>query len=127
MARSCAPRAPRCGRCTRPATRRITSASRFIPVDGGDLNDYLRSLERLLDEAPGSIYPAHGPRIPDGAAKIREYIAHRIQREGEILDALERGGSNAREIVELVYVGYPATLHPPARYWMLDLFSGPIP
>jgi glyoxylase-like metal-dependent hydrolase (beta-lactamase superfamily II) len=87
-----------------------------IPVDGGDLNDYLRSLERLLDEAPGPIYPAHGPRIPDGAAKIREYIAHRIQREGEILDALERGASSTREIVELVYVGYPAVLHSPARH-----------
>jgi glyoxylase-like metal-dependent hydrolase (beta-lactamase superfamily II) len=88
----------------------------FIPIDDGDLNDYLRSLERLLDEAPGSIYPAHGPRIPDGAAKIREYIAHRIQREGEILDALERGASSIREIVELVYVGYPAALRSPARH-----------
>jgi glyoxylase-like metal-dependent hydrolase (beta-lactamase superfamily II) len=88
----------------------------FIPADGGDLSDYLRSLERLLDEAPGAIYPAHGPRIPNGDAKIREYIAHRFQREREILDALERGGSSIRDIVEIVYVGYPAALRSPARH-----------
>jgi glyoxylase-like metal-dependent hydrolase (beta-lactamase superfamily II) len=88
----------------------------FIPADGGDLSDYLRSLERLLDEARGAIYPAHGPRIRDGAAKIREYIAHRSEREREILDALERGASNVRDIVEIVYVEYPAALRAPARH-----------
>ena len=88
----------------------------FIPADGGDLDDYMRSLERLLDEARGPIYPAHGPRIPDGAAVIREYIAHRIEREGEILDALARGASGVNEIVERVYVAYPAALRAPARH-----------
>ena len=62
-----------------------------IPAKGGDLLDYMKSLDRLLDEAPGAIYPAHGPRIADGKAKIREYIAHRQQREAQILDALGQG------------------------------------
>ena len=34
-----------------------------IPVEGGDLLDYMRSLERLLAEQPTAIYPAHGPEI----------------------------------------------------------------
>jgi glyoxylase-like metal-dependent hydrolase (beta-lactamase superfamily II) len=88
----------------------------FIPADSGDLGDYLRSLERLLDEARGAIYPGHGPRISDGAAKIREYIAHRIEREREILDALGRGAVNVGDIVEIVYVGYPAALRALARH-----------
>jgi glyoxylase-like metal-dependent hydrolase (beta-lactamase superfamily II) len=88
----------------------------FIPADGGDLGEYLASLERLLGEARGAIYPAHGPRIPDGAAKIREYIAHRGEREREILEALARGAANVDDIVEVVYVRYPAALRALARH-----------
>ncbi|MBM4384007.1 MAG: MBL fold metallo-hydrolase [Deltaproteobacteria bacterium] len=82
-----------------------------IPAESGDLGDYMRSLDRLLAEEPRRIYPAHGPVIEHGAAKLREYIAHRGEREGQILDALERGPSRAMEIVQVVYAAYPAALH----------------
>jgi ribonuclease/clavin/mitogillin len=85
-----------------------------IPGRGGDLADYLRSLERLLAESPRAIYPAHGPRIADGSAKIREYIAHRMLREGEILAAVADGLSRIGEMVERVYAAYPVQLHGPA-------------
>jgi endoribonuclease LACTB2 len=87
-----------------------------IPAEGGDLLDYLRSLERMLAEAPGAIYPAHGPCIPEGAAKIRDYIAHRLEREREILAALDAGASDVGAVVARVYAAYPAALHGPARH-----------
>jgi len=86
-----------------------------IPADGGDLAAYLHSLERLLAESPAAIYPAHGPRIADGQAKLREYIEHRIQREREILAALERGQTRIADIVETIYADYPVALHIPAH------------
>jgi len=86
-----------------------------IPSEGGDLGDYLRSLARLQQEAPRVIYPAHGPRIADGVAKLAEYIAHRNAREREILDALRAGLSRIPEIVARVYAAYPVALHGPAR------------
>lgn len=82
-----------------------------IPLDTGDLLDYMRSLQRVLAEAPGRIYPAHGPLIEDGPAKIREYIAHRDDREREILTALEPEPLAVREIVKIVYAAYPQVLH----------------
>ena len=86
-----------------------------IPAESGDLGDYLRSLERLLAERPTRIYPAHGPVIEDGVAKLREYIAHRAEREQQILRALAaRGEQRALEIVEVVYAAYPPALHAPA-------------
>jgi glyoxylase-like metal-dependent hydrolase (beta-lactamase superfamily II) len=85
-----------------------------IPAESGDLGDYLRSLERLLAEEPRRIYPAHGPVIENGAAKLREYIAHRGEREQQILRALARGPQRAMEIVEVVYAAYPKALHAPA-------------
>ena len=86
-----------------------------IPAEGGDLLDYMHSLERLLAERPTAIYPAHGPMIRDGRAKLREYIDHRNQREQEIVAALSAGLSAIPDIVARVYAAYPVALHLPAR------------
>jgi ribonuclease/clavin/mitogillin len=86
-----------------------------IPAEGGDLLDYMRSLERLLAESPTAIYPAHGPVIRDGRAKLREYIDHRNQRETEIVAAIEAGLHTIPDVVARVYAAYPAALHLPAR------------
>jgi glyoxylase-like metal-dependent hydrolase (beta-lactamase superfamily II) len=82
-----------------------------IPNTSGDLGDYLRSLERLLGERPRRIYPAHGPAIEDGVAKIREYLLHRQEREQQIVAVLERGPARVTEIVKVVYAAYPEALH----------------
>ncbi|MEM7411925.1 MAG: MBL fold metallo-hydrolase [Myxococcota bacterium] len=86
-----------------------------IPSQGGDLLDYMQSLERLLGEGPTAIYPAHGPKIPDGVAKVREYIDHRNQREDQILDAMAAGLDDIPAIVARVYAAYPEAFHVPAR------------
>ena len=82
-----------------------------IPSQGGDLRQYLDSLERLLAQKPGVIYPAHGPLIREGEAKIREYIAHRQEREDQILAALGEGPLAISEIVARIYGEYPDVLH----------------
>jgi glyoxylase-like metal-dependent hydrolase (beta-lactamase superfamily II) len=82
-----------------------------IPNQNGDLGQYLGSLARLLSLQPRRIYPAHGPLIEDGVAKLREYIAHRHERERQILAVLERGPSEVMEIVRSVYAAYPEALH----------------
>lgn len=86
-----------------------------IPADGGDLLDYMNSLERLQAEEPTCLYPAHGPRIDDGPAKIREYITHRQAREQQILDAMAEGDETIPDMVARVYAAYPKELHLPAR------------
>jgi len=82
-----------------------------IPATSGDLGDYMNSLERALAEAPGQIYPAHGPRIDAGVAKIQEYLDHRRARERQVLEALEAGDRDAMTMVKRIYVGYPENLH----------------
>ena len=46
----------------------------IIDPPEGDMKDYLASLDRLIGEKPGSIYPAHGPVVPGGVAKLEEYL-----------------------------------------------------
>jgi endoribonuclease LACTB2 len=85
-----------------------------IPGGSGDLGDYMRSLERLRAEKPNRIYPAHGPRIDAGLAKVEEYIQHRNAREGQILAALAAGLRDVPAMVRRIYVGYPESLFPAA-------------
>jgi len=94
----------------------LGAGTTVIPGDRGDLLDYMQSLERLLAEQPGVIYPAHGPRIDAGTEKLREYIAHRLEREQQILAALRDGLSLITEIVARVYAAYPQALHAAARH-----------
>jgi glyoxylase-like metal-dependent hydrolase (beta-lactamase superfamily II) len=82
-----------------------------IPATSGDLGDYMNSLERALVEKPGHIYPAHGPRIDTGMAKIQEYLEHRRARERQVLEALEAGDQDPMTMVKRIYVGYPENLH----------------
>ncbi|MBW2293580.1 MAG: MBL fold metallo-hydrolase, partial [Deltaproteobacteria bacterium] len=85
-----------------------------IPAESGSLSDYMKSLERLEAERPARIYPAHGPCIEDGPAKVREYIEHRLERERQILAALGDETRKVIEIVREVYAAYPEALYPAA-------------
>ncbi len=82
-----------------------------IPAQSGDLAQYMRSLDRLLAEKPKRIYPAHGPFIEDGPGKIQEYIDHRLEREDQILAAMDATIDTVPAIVEIVYAAYPKALH----------------
>jgi glyoxylase-like metal-dependent hydrolase (beta-lactamase superfamily II) len=73
----------------------------------GDLVAYLRSLRRMRDLEPATIYPGHGPVVLRGADKLEEYLEHRAMRERQIHQSLEDGARSVDELVEVVYVGYP--------------------
>lgn len=78
----------------------------IIDPPEGDMKDYLSSLDRLLAQNPGTIYPAHGPVVPAGAAKLAETKAHRLQREARVLEALAARREPALP-AELVPPSYP--------------------
>jgi ribonuclease/clavin/mitogillin len=50
-----------------------------------------------------TIYPAHGPPIPDGPAKLDEYLQHRAWREQKVLAALSSKAQALSEIVPKAY------------------------
>jgi hydroxyacylglutathione hydrolase len=77
-----------------------------------DLGPYLRSLERLRHETLVRLYPGHGPEIEAPGEVIDWYIAHRLQREAEILAAVRAGAATVGEIVEVVYAEVDTSLHP---------------
>ncbi len=80
----------------------------------GELDEYLRSLESLLPLDLQLILPGHGPTITDPRARIEGYIAHRHEREREILDAIAAEISTINEIVEEIYADVDPRLYPAA-------------
>jgi ribonuclease/clavin/mitogillin len=83
-----------------------------------DLYDYMRSLERILSLKPDVIYPGHGNVIDDAVQKIEYYIAHRGERERQILAAL--GSADRLTIMEIVAVVYKES---PKDLWKAAAFN----
>jgi endoribonuclease LACTB2 len=82
-----------------------------IPASkGGNLREYLASLQRVRELNPRRLLPGHGPIIDDPIAVIDEYIAHREMRDRQILEAIASGARSTEEIVEQVYVGLSPAL-----------------
>jgi glyoxylase-like metal-dependent hydrolase (beta-lactamase superfamily II) len=93
----------------------LGGSTTVIPPDDGDLRLYLKSLRRLLDLDVARIYPGHGPVLEPARPVIEGYIAHRLEREAQIVDALEAGAETVAEIVARVYRDVATALHAPAR------------
>lgn len=74
----------------------------IFPPDG-DMRLYLESLALLRRLEPKTIYPAHGPVRHDATALIDEYIAHRLERERAIAEAIAAGAADVRAIRATVY------------------------
>ena len=84
----------------------IQGTTVVIPASaGGDLRDYIASLERVLALEPAQLLPAHGPVITAPARLLRLYLAHRRERDAQILEALARGAGSVDELVGRVYAG----------------------
>lgn len=84
----------------------------FIDPPDGDLIRYLRSLRRMQELHPRTLYPGHGPVVVRAEEKILEYLEHREQRESQVLEALADGPCTIEEMVEVIYADYPNDVRP---------------
>ena len=90
----------------------IDGSTVMIAPPDGDMAAYLASLERLSSRRLRlrRIAPGHGDLIEDPAARLADYIRHRLEREAAIVAALEGGASTVDQLVEQVYVDVHPTL-----------------
>lgn len=83
-----------------------------------DMQHYLDSLKRLQEMHVTAIVPGHGPVITDPQAKLAEYIAHRLEREQQVIQALEAlpPGVTIPQIVQHIYTDVDPALYPIAAH-----------
>ena len=94
----------------------IQGSSVWIPARlGGNLSAYLASLTRILALNPKRMLPAHGAVIDSPARVLRDYIAHRLEREEQVLAALRAGDQTPQAVVSRVYAGLKESLVPLAQ------------
>jgi glyoxylase-like metal-dependent hydrolase (beta-lactamase superfamily II) len=86
------------------------STSVVTPPDG-DMAAYMTSLDKLLGRRDRVYWPTHGPAITEPKPYVRAFIAHRREREADILGCLAAGTGRIDRIVERLYAGLQPGLH----------------
>lgn len=79
---------------------------------GGDMADYLASLQQLKKYPIRSIAPGHGDLIRQPSEWIEYLIQHRLRREQKIIKALSvTGVASIRDITQVVYDDVDPSMH----------------
>jgi glyoxylase-like metal-dependent hydrolase (beta-lactamase superfamily II) len=88
----------------------LGEGSVFIAPDPGALASYLDGLTKLRRRELSVIGPGHGPPVDDPAAKLDEYISHRLDRERRVVAALDSGKRSVDELLDEVWDDAPPQL-----------------
>jgi glyoxylase-like metal-dependent hydrolase (beta-lactamase superfamily II) len=105
----------------------LGEGSVFISPDPGALVAYLAALRALRTRELTILCPGHGPPIQDPDRKLEEYIAHRLDRERRLLDALAAGHRTVQELLDSAWSDAPAVLRAAATATLaahLDKLAG---
>jgi len=81
-----------------------------------DAAQYLDSLYLVRDLGVARLEPGHGNAMDDAAGAINDYIDHRLERERQILEAINGGASSIGDIVDIVYADIPTGLRDAASH-----------
>jgi len=81
----------------------VSQGSVVVGADDGDMRAYLTSLRRLRARRPPVVYPGHGPVVEDPRAELARLLAHRLDRERRVLDAVAAGARTPADVVDAAY------------------------
>jgi glyoxylase-like metal-dependent hydrolase (beta-lactamase superfamily II) len=92
--------------------------STIVPPGGNSLVAFLDSLALLESQDLTLMAPGHGPWITDPAAKLAEYVEHRMMRERRLIAALDSGERSRAALLAAVWDDVPPELLPMAAMAM---------
>ena len=71
----------------------------------GNMGDYMRSLDKLVNRSDEVYLPGHGGRLYQPQRVVKAFIIHRKMREEAVLDCIRNGNASIADIVPIVYRG----------------------
>jgi glyoxylase-like metal-dependent hydrolase (beta-lactamase superfamily II) len=89
------------------------STTVIAPPDG-DMRAYLDSLQLVAGRNDATLWPTHGAPITNPKPFLAAYVAHRLQREAQVLACVRDGITDVEQIVARLYADIRRELHKPA-------------
>jgi len=89
------------------------STSIVSPPDG-NMFDYMNSLRLLLGRDDEVYWPTHGAPIRAPKPFVKSFIAHREEREAQIIEQIKAGHHHIKEMVPIIYAAVDKRLYPAA-------------
>jgi len=81
----------------------VATGSVVVGPDEGDVRAYLTSLRRLYARNPARLGPGHGPVVDDSRAVLGRLVAHRLEREARVREAVADGARTLDEVLAAAY------------------------
>jgi glyoxylase-like metal-dependent hydrolase (beta-lactamase superfamily II) len=94
------------------------STTVVTPPDG-DMGDYMASLDLIRARGFATLWPTHGPPVTAVTPFIDAYIAHRQDRERQIVAELAAGESRIKAMIPRLYAAVDSRLWPAAAHSVL--------
>ncbi|MDC9822620.1 MBL fold metallo-hydrolase [Devosia sp. ZB163] len=85
--------------------------STLVSVPDGSMADYLRSLERVIGLGYTRYVPAHGGLIENGPDYASALLAHRQERNRQVIEAVGLGARKVGDLLKPIYPDLPQPLH----------------
>ncbi|MFY8030752.1 MAG: MBL fold metallo-hydrolase [Devosia sp.] len=89
--------------------------STLVSVPDGSMADYLASLNRVIALPYTRYLPAHGGPIADGPTYAAALLAHREERNRQVVAAVTQGARRVGDLLRAIYPGLPVNVVPAAR------------
>lgn len=97
-----------------PGDHVMAWATSVVGPPDGSMTDYLASLRKLLPRTETRYWPSHGPAVEDPATYVRSFLAHREEREAQILAFFGEKPARIADLVPTMYAAYDKRLWYPA-------------
>ncbi len=95
------------------------STTVISPPDG-DMRAYCTSLRTVMARDDLTLWPTHGNPVTDPQPFLNAYLAHRLEREAQVLACVLAGTGTIDEIVKLLYADVREELHKAAARSVLS-------
>jgi glyoxylase-like metal-dependent hydrolase (beta-lactamase superfamily II) len=79
------------------------------------MRQYFASMEKVIARRDAILWPTHGGPVTDPQPFLHAYLAHRVEREKQIVEQIALGNDTIPGIVKVLYASIDKRLHRPAR------------